>query len=143
MIIKPFKLREEIKDAFSSVRSTFCEYVELLDDRYLVPPHDKALQLILQYWEPIKKTKWVQNIGDCDNRAIKLYSDVHWHRVKQMEDGEIQKEDRYQWSFGYASGKNPFGNVHTFNLLRSDEGLFVFDNKIKLGTNYEPLSVRF
>jgi len=141
MIIKASKLREEIKNAFPSVKSVLCEYVELLDDQYLIPLHDEALQLIIQYWELIKDIKWSDNIGDCDNRAIKLFSDVHWHRNLHKE--EYPEEERIQWSFGFASGKNPFGNIHTFNVLRSDQGLFVFDNKIKSGTNYLPFSVRF
>jgi len=141
MIIPASKLREEIKEEFPSLKSVLCEYVECLDESYLVPPHEKALELIEKYWEPIKAINWVKNIGDCDNRATILYADVHRHRILNIE--EIPEEERVQWSFGFASGENPWGNMHTFNILRSDQGIFVFDNKLKPVSGYRPFSARF
>ena len=141
MIVTSKQLRKEIKEKFSSLRAFMCEYVECLDEQYLVPPHQEAVDLIHQYWEPIKDTPWVRNMGDCDNRAIKLYSDVHWHRIKDMPN--IPEDEKFQWSVGFMTGLNPFGNMHVFNVLKTDAGIFIFDGKIKNGENYRPLTARF
>ena len=141
MIITASQLRKEMKEAFPSLKSTFCEYVECLDDQYLVPSYEESLAIFQIFWNELKKIKWVSNIGDCDNRATILYSQVHLYRMERID--EIPEEDRIQWSFGFASGRNPFGNMHTFNVIRNDKGIFVFDNKIKEGTGYQPLSARF
>ncbi|MDY6957802.1 MAG: hypothetical protein SVK08_01460 [Halobacteriota archaeon] len=141
MIITASKLREEVKEAFPSLKAFFCEYVECLDEKYLIPSYDESIELIEKCWEPIKAVKREDNIGDCDNRAIKLYADVHWHRVLNIKN--IPEDERIQWSFGVASGLTPFGIMHTFNLIRNDRGLYVFDNKIKQTISYQPISVRF
>jgi hypothetical protein len=141
MIITASKLREEAKEAFPSLKSTFCEYVECLDEQYLIPSEEESLQLIEKYWEPIKTIPWSKNIGDCDNRAIKLYVDVHWHRNLHRE--EYSEEERIQWAFGFASGKNPFGIMHTFNIIRNDKGFFIFDHKMKQPISYQPIAARF
>ena len=141
MILLSHQLRSETKSAFPCLKSLFSEYVECLDETYLVPPHDETLALIEKYWEPIKNVPWTRNIGDCDNRAIKLYVDVHWHRNLHKE--EYPEEERIQWSFGFASGIAPFGGVHTWNLVRTDKGLFVFDNVVKNTENYTPITVRW
>jgi hypothetical protein len=141
IIISDLDLRKETKEVFPSLRSIFCEYVKCLDETYLIPPHSEAVALLTKYWEPIQNTPWYKNIGDCDLRAIKLYSDVHWHRVLNI--ATIPENERIQWALGFSSGTNPFGMLHTFNLIRTDAGLFVFDGKIKPTSSYEPIEAEY
>jgi len=141
MIIKASELRKEVKDAFPSLKSLICEYVECLDPEYLIPSYQESLDLLNRFWQPIKDIPWAHNIGDCDNRAIKLYSDVHWHRVQNLD--QIPQEERVQWSLGFASGNNPFGQIHTFILIRNDQGFFIFDNTLKGLKDYAPYTARF
>ena len=141
MILSASQLRKELKDVCPSLKSFVCEYVECLDEQYLVPSYQESFDLLDQFWQPIKNTPWVHNVGDCDNRAIKLYSDVHWYRVSHLN--EIPDDQKIQWSLGFASGNNPFGQIHTFNLIRNDQGWFVFDNIMKSCDDYTPITARF
>ena len=144
MVIKASDLRKKVKEVFPSLKSLFGEYVECLDDQYLVPSHTEILGLIETTWKPLAELKWISRIADCDNFAVCHYADLHKARMILARDGLLADKDKLQVSFGIGSGTNPKGRAHTFNILVSSEGVLVVDyGQIKPTKDYKPVSVRF
>jgi len=140
MIISARQLRSDVKSVFPSLKSFFGEKIHCTNPSYIIPPHDQALELLSKVWEPFTHLSWIRNIGECEVFAKAWCWDVHKYRLTQAFNQELSEDELFRWAFAAVSGLSPKGNSHTFNLLYSSKGIFIYDyGKEKDGNSYKPL----